>query len=55
MTKATDAQIKDTRKALASGGTLPKGVRINFGDSEPIQKADGDSEPNDTGDKAGKK
>ena len=40
MTKATEAQIKDAKKAMATGGNLPSGVRINFGDPEPYQKHD---------------
>lgn len=42
MAKATDTQIKNTKDALATGGKLPDGVRINFGDPEPIQKATAD-------------
>lgn len=45
MTKATDTQIKNVRKAMAEGGKLPQGVRINFGDPEPIQKATEDTKP----------
>lgn len=49
MAKATDTQVKDTKKALAEGGALPKGVRINFGDAEPIQKTgSGDKPASDT-------
>lgn len=47
MAKATDAQIKNTKDALATGGKLPDGVRINFGDPEPIQKAEADAKPAD--------
>lgn len=50
MAKATDKQVKDTKDALATGGKLPDGVRINFGDPEPIQKATSDDKPAD-GDK----
>lgn len=45
MAKATDTQIRNAKEALATGGALPKGVRINFGDPEPIQKASGDDKP----------
>lgn len=45
MAKATDKQVKDTRKALAEGTALPKGMRINFGDPEPIRKATADDVP----------
>lgn len=45
MAKATDAQIKNAKQAMASGSTLPKGVRVNFGDPEPIQKAGSDDKP----------
>lgn len=48
MTKATDAQITQTRDAIAAGTTPPKGVRINFGDPEPIQKVDADTKSADT-------
>ena len=48
MAKATDMQIKNAKDALASGGKLPDGVRINFGDPEPIQKAEDDAKPSES-------
>ena len=43
MAKATETQIKQVKDAIADGSKpLPAGVRINFGDVEPIQKADAD-------------
>lgn len=38
--KASDTLVNETREALRTGGNLPEGVRINFGDPEPISKAD---------------
>lgn len=40
MTKATDAQVKQINEALKAGTPLPDGVRVNFGDPEPFQKAE---------------
>lgn len=40
MAKATDTQIKDVQAALKLGKPLPPGVRVNFGDPEPIQKTE---------------
>lgn len=45
MAKATDAQIKSVKEALAAGKTPDVAVRINFGDPQPIQKADSDVQP----------
>ena len=46
MAKDTDKQIKDAKDAMAHGKPLPSGVRIRFGDPEPIQKVSkGDDKP----------
>lgn len=42
MAKATETQIRNTKAAMAEGKPPPKGIRINFGDAEPIQKAEGE-------------
>jgi len=48
MAKVTESQEKQIREALAAGKPLPSGVRINFGDPEPFQKA-GDAKPEKQG------
>jgi hypothetical protein len=47
MAKATDAQIKSVKEAIAAGKAPEAAVRINFGDAEPIQKADAEPKPAD--------